>query len=614
MSKRRRDYSSSSNEKQKANRSPGNSDLDDSSHVRFSSFGVTVEMHRKLQQKLCESVVSLSFIGDREAYQYTGLVIKSGSFGSRFVTSATAIRSKEAGRNINTDMSIRVSLPNGEMALGYLLSVDFDYNIAVIGSGPFPVLKEASLDQPGGVGDINVAAIYCNSTGQMMISTGFQTMKSINLCGQNLIMSKCIIPEFGIGGPLVDSDGNFIGMNMSCVNNEGTLFLPIDAILVSIVPYWLPSTSVAGQAVRLRARIKIKQRRDNQIERSSSEICKSSTPAALNSEGENSSCSKEKGIGSDKSPQMSQKSSVSPTSDSESESSQDTSDLSDEPLPDNEFMKAFTNDLLSRGYPLPKMLDGDMKLRRNFEEEFSEDIWNRLPEKVALDTSLSVVSLASFRGETRFFACTGVLIGRHKSIARILTSASLVRFSNKNEIDSSLKIRVLLPNKKHATGIVQHYNLHYNIAVVIIRNFHCRRVAKLHIGNPVYPPNEVVAIGRTFETGKLMATKGALIDNSSNLVSEDHGISTCKITKAGIGGPLIDFCGNFIGMNFYGAKRTPYLPKHIILEQLKDFDRKGSAAAKINKDSDPNRFSVPGPYWWYPSLAPRFIFERWRRH
>nr|CAB3445572.1 unnamed protein product [Digitaria exilis] len=523
MSKRRRDYSSSSNEKQKANRSPGNSDLDDSSHVRFSSFGVTVEMHRKLQQKLCESVVSLSFIGDREAYQYTGLVIKSGSFGSRFVTSATAIRSKEAGRNINTDMSIRVSLPNGEMALGYLLSVDFDYNIAVIGSGPFPVLKEASLDQPGGVGDINVAAIYCNSTGQMMISTGFQTMKSINLCGQNLIMSKCIIPEFGIGGPLVDSDGNFIGMNMSCVNNEGTLFLPIDAILVSIVPYWLPSTSVAGQAVRLRARIKIKQRRDNQIERSSSEICKSSTPAALNSEAYLSPHhKKEKGIGSDKSPQMSQKSSVSPTSDSESESSQDTSDLSDEPLPDNEFMKAFTNDLLSRGYPLPKMLDGDMKLRRNFEEEFSEDIWNRLPEKVALDTSLSVVSLASFRGETRFFACTGVLIGRHKSIARILTSASLVRFSNKNEIDSSL--------------------------------------------------------------------------------------------KAGIGGPLIDFCGNFIGMNFYGAKRTPYLPKHIILEQLKDFDRKGSAAAKINKDSDPNRFSVPGPYWWYPSLAPRFIFERWRRH
>jgi len=74
-----------------------------------------------------------------------------------------------------------------------------------------------------------------------------------------------------------------------------------------------------------------------------------------------------------------------------------------------------------------------------------------------------------------------------------------------------------------------------------------------------------------------MATIGVLTDNSSNLVSEEHGISTCKITKAGIGGPLIDLCGNFIGMNFYGAKRNPYLPRHIILEQLKYFDRKGYA-------------------------------------
>ncbi|CAO2167931.1 unnamed protein product, partial [Urochloa humidicola] len=212
-------------------------------------------------------------------------------------------------------------------------------------------------------------------------------------------------------------------------------------------------------------------------------------------------------------------------------------------------MKAFTKDLLSRGYPLPKMLDGDMELRKNFEEEFAEDIWNRLTKKVDLDISLSVVSLASFHGETRFFACTGVLIGCHKSTTRILTSASLVRIANKNEIDGNLKIQVLLPDNKHATGKVEHYNLNYNIAVISIEGFHCSRMAKLHTEEPVVPPNEVVAIGRTFETGKLMATSGVLTDNSSNIVSEEHGISTCKITKAGIGGPLIDFCGNFIGMN-----------------------------------------------------------------
>jgi len=49
------------------------------------------------------------------------------------------------------------------------------------------------------------------------------------------------------------------------------------------------STSVVGQAIWLRATMKIKQGHDNQIERSTSEICKSSTPVVLNSEGENSS-------------------------------------------------------------------------------------------------------------------------------------------------------------------------------------------------------------------------------------------------------------------------------------------------------------------------------------
>jgi hypothetical protein len=40
-----------------------------------------------------------------------------------------------------------------------------------------------------------------------------------------------------------------------------------------------------------------------------------------------------------------------------------------------------------------------MELRGNFEEEFKRDIWNKLTEKIALDTSLSVVSLASFHGD-----------------------------------------------------------------------------------------------------------------------------------------------------------------------------------------------------------------------
>ncbi|CAO2169740.1 unnamed protein product, partial [Urochloa humidicola] len=219
-----------------------------------------------------------------------------------------------------------------------------------------------------------------------------------------------------------------------------------------------------------------------------------------------------------------------------------------------------------------------MHLRNGFEEEFPGDTWNELTEKVASSLSLSVVSLASFlAGEkTRFFACTGVIIGHIKSMTKILTSASLVTVDKK--IDENLKIQVLLPTNKHAEGKLQHYDLRYNVAVVTITGFHCRRIAKLHSkGNG--SSTKVVGIGRIFETGELMATSGVLTDNSSKLVSKDNGASTCKITVAGIGGPLISHNGNFIGMNFYGAKETPYVPRYIIQKLLNDFDGKGYFAA-----------------------------------
>ncbi|TKV95452.1 hypothetical protein SEVIR_9G363933v4 [Setaria viridis] len=179
MSKRRGDYSSSSNEKQKANKSHGNFDLDDSSHKEFDSLDAEVELHTEVVQKLSESVVSLSFIGKNEHYQYTGLVIKSNKYSSCFLTSATAIRCKQGGRNRNMDLLIHVNLPDGQMMRGYLMTIHFDYNIAVIGLGPVHVFKEASLDQPGEVGYINtVTAICCNSTGKITSLTGVVTKKS----------------------------------------------------------------------------------------------------------------------------------------------------------------------------------------------------------------------------------------------------------------------------------------------------------------------------------------------------------------------------------------------------------------------------------------------------
>jgi len=81
-------------------------------------------------------------------------------------------------------------------------------------------------------------------------------------------------------------------------------------------------------------------------------------------------------------------------------------------------------------------------------------------------------------------------------------------------------------------------------------------------------------------------------------------ISTCKITKAGIGGPVVDFSGNFIGMNFYDEEETPFLPRNVILECRKQFETQGIMAAKstTKRKRSQSRWTVPKPYWSYPTI------------
>ncbi|KAI5005253.1 hypothetical protein ZWY2020_032496 [Hordeum vulgare] len=180
-------------------------------------------------------------------------------------------------------------------------------------------------------------------------------------------------------------------------------------------------------------------------------------------------------------------------------------------------------------------------------------------------------------GEARLFASTGVFIDSNGFTTRVLTSGSL--------------IEVHLPDKRHVTGILQHYDLHNNVAVVIIEKRRCTRTASINNKVKTGTHSEVLAIGRVYESGKLLAASGIVINKESELNCKHLRISTCQITKAGIGGPLIDSDGNFIGMNFYGSEETPYMPRDIIVELLEDFDAKG--------------WPVPKPYWCYPAWHER---------
>lgn len=272
------------------------------------------------------------------------------------------------------------------------------------------------------------------------------------------------------------------------------------------------------------------------------------------------------------------------------------------------------------GYPLPDPHQAcrGMYLKYSFEDEFGENISSILSKRVAFKVSQSVVSLASFNGKTRFFACTGVFI-RRGGRSKVLTSASLVRDSGDDihqKINHNLRIEVRLPNDRRVKGILTYCNLCYNIAIVEIMEPQLPYGIRLQGHKPVSDGTDIVAVGCLFQNRTLMATKGSLIDKYTGWEHPQSctelSFSTCKITKAGIGGPLIDIRGNIVGMNFYHEECTPFLSSSIILNLLKpDFVK--DICAKCLKDgpaviAGTNRWPLTEPSWCYPPVNVKELF------
>uniref|UniRef100_A0A453LF57 Protease Do-like 14 n=1 Tax=Aegilops tauschii subsp. strangulata TaxID=200361 RepID=A0A453LF57_AEGTS len=216
-------------------------------------------------------------------------------------------------------------------------------------------------------------------------------------------------------------------------------------------------------------------------------------------------------------------------------------------------------------------------------------------KSLASEMNRSVVSLASFNGFAKKFACTGVFIECNACSATILTSASLVRVpGDAHMIDDTLRIEVCLPNKFRVVGILKGYNLHYNVALVDIIG--CWDPHAIQIsGRPVTSSMDVIAVGCLFAYRKLMAVEGkVLIGKQSKFDCTELCVSTCKITKAGIGGPLIDTDGNFVGMNFYDEEETPFLPRDLICRLLLNVNKEWASADDTIMECDKNRWLLPG--------------------
>ncbi|KAM0910530.1 hypothetical protein ACQ4PT_014070 [Festuca glaucescens] len=214
-----------------------------------------------------------------------------------------------------------------------------------------------------------------------------------------------------------------------------------------------------------------------------------------------------------------------------------------------------------------------------------QGVWSELSKEVASKLSKSVFAIASFNGDEMRCSCSGIVIYWKPRLITLLTSASLVRsFHDESKIDEDLTIRVWNQHYQYVNGWLEQYDLCYNIALVSIPapGFLCP--ASLHHQIQLESGSKVVAVGCLFNSRKLMATSGVMMDKVSRFDSEEFLISTCKISKAGIGGPLVDFDGNFIGMNFYDEENTPFIPRNIILECLGHFETKSSISWSCGRE------------------------------
>ncbi|XP_047057872.1 uncharacterized protein LOC124664381 [Lolium rigidum] len=512
-----------------------------------SGQGVWTELSEEVASNLANTVVSLASFteGNTMFFACSGIIIKNDPETkiTSFLTSLSLVRSTEDDSKIVHNLKIQVRLPDDRVELGWVNFWDLQHNLAVVNIPRFHTLRVACLDNQRQFECHSkvVAVGRCFNSGKLMATAGMLTDNPSGDCREELAISTCELTMTGVGGPLINFNGDFIGMNFYA--EKETPFLPRNKIV-------------------------------ELLKQLAKESCPGMSTIVLTNQRFSDWLMARKGPGS-----TVERFPIAHKSDSQGLKNQINFFLIilNTWCHQSLYYVAMTRiaekeELRSNGYPFPLWEDIGRRLVNSFEEEFSEIILSELQKEVISNMSQSVVALASFIGGKRCFACTGVVVECNESTTRVLTSASLVRTSDiENKVADNLKIVVCLPDNRIIRGTLEHNSPNYNIAVIGITGLCCTRAARMSHQVQHKPHGEVVALGRVYNSGKLMATSGVVTSKPSELNCKDLVIYTCKITKAGIGGPLIDFDGNFIGMNFYGLEETPYIPMNIILALLGNF-------------------------------------------
>lgn len=219
----------------------------------------------------------------------------------------------------------------------------------------------------------------------------------------------------------------------------------------------------------------------------------------------------------------------------------------------------------------------DHSVENTFGDSDDGSLKSRQARKVALLVSKSITSLSSYAGGKRIRVCSGFVMCQtgNTGTSMILTSATLVRSLNgDNNMIPDVKVKVLLSDGHITDGHIFIVDFHYNVAVVkvaadlaLLEVFHLKGTT--HNG-------PVLALGRAYEGGNLMCSRGHLVDETSIFGCSELLVSSCQISMAGSGGPLVNYNGQVLGINFYEKNQTSHLPMLIvsrILEQHQSFGK-----------------------------------------
>ncbi|CAL5087317.1 unnamed protein product [Urochloa decumbens] len=519
----------------------------------------------EVETDLSSIVVSLAlFDGDKMLFACSGIPIPHGKTRlqlTRFVTSAHLVRAFKDCRNKDDKLRVSVCLPGNKTTDGFLGLYDDDIAIVtclgVLDICPIDLNVKETPATHVSPDDTLLAAGRAYMSGHLMTMHG----PPCGICDNTWVPDDQSMNKAALGGPLLQKDARFLGMIYDFFDNGDQIviysFLPLELLYKRLEHFEILNPKQLH-------------------------FFEYKLPTGV--------------------------SSIVPSG----------------------FMKTIYR-LKSYGYPMPPplVLEFNGQLLNQFEERFGdllawkgypyghptsfsrERVWERLPKRVVTDISRRVVSLASFNG---------LLIKWHGSKAMrtvILTSASLIRNRcNEDEIDKTLRIEVFLPPNQRGSGTLEFYNLNYNIAIISVKkNFNAVRAEDMFSEIVPKPSEKVVAIGRDTIHGPLMASIGKVNrSNKGNKLScKDLWVSTCKIKKAGIGGPLVTFDGSFVGMNFYDESGvTPCLPKRKIAQVLRgvinfpllsesDYDHPMPIDVG-DEGTKKNRWPVPEPYWYHGAL------------